>query len=264
VRSKLAAASAVVVLGLAAGIAAAVPADAAGEPHAFVGMAKVSYTSARAPFGISFSAQAVSFDVRRANSSMRARHRASWVLPARLQDVPVNDPDATRRVVLPIGRGRVVCVSARVRDVDGNVGPWSDDSCEIRAIDDAALTHHGHTRVVRDSRYWGGRATELDRRARMRLTGVPKGSRVLVLVTDLNQNDPRFNGRNLPFTVPARRGLQHYTVGWRFGPTRYTQVIGAARPSGRRGPIVFHGFPPGQSPRWTSPLEGVVVQPPWV
>jgi hypothetical protein len=246
--------------------ALAAQARASGDPHAWVGMRKVSYTSARAPFGIDLSSQVglASYDVRRANSSMRAPHRTAWKYPPKLQGLPVHGTDTSRRLTLSISHGRVWCVSVRAHDVTGKAGPWSDDTCIIRALDDAALSHHGHTRVVRDRRYWGGRATELDRRARMVLRGVPTGSRILVIVTELNQNILRLNGRCLRFTVPARHGVLDYSDGGRFGPTRYTQIIGAARPSGRRGPIVFHGGFPGQHPRWSSPFEGIVIQPRWV
>ncbi len=260
----VAVAAAVVCLG--AGVGTAAPAAAGGQPQAGVGLHKDSYTSPQAAFVIALSARAglASYDVRRAVTPMRARHRAAWALPPALQNLPTRGTDASPRLVLPISRGQVVCVSARARDVDGTTGPWSAPSCAIRALDDSALARRGHSRVVRDGRYWGGRASEIGIRGRLLLRGVPRGSRVVVLCTDLNQDNPRFNGRGLPFTVPARRGVQHYLVGWRWGPTRYTQVIWTARASGRRGPVVFQGGQVGQGTRWTSPLEGVVVRPRWL
>jgi hypothetical protein len=100
----------------------------------------------------------------------------------------------------------------------------------------------------------------------MLLRRVPQGSRVFVIATDLNQNNPRYNGRNVSFTVPAARSVHTYSAGWRWGPTLYTQVTIAGRPSGRFGTVVFRhsGYPLGRSPGWTSPLEGVAIQPRWM
>lgn len=254
------------VLCLGTGIGTAAPAHAATEPFAAVGLGQDSYTAAHADFAVALSSSTglASYDVRRADSSMRARHRAPWRFPTNLQQIAVSGTDASPRLTFHIARGRVLCVSVRARDLDGTVGAWSDDTCALRAADDASLVHHGHTRVVRDDRYWGGRATELDRGARLALRRVPRGSRVLVVVTELDQNVLALNGRTLEFTVPGRNGVHHYSVGGRFGPTRYTQVIGAARPSARRGPVVFHGGHAGQHPRWSSPLEGIVIQPRWL
>jgi hypothetical protein len=244
------------------------PADASTPPQATVGLQTESFTSARADFGLLLNDDdgLASYDVRTANTSMLAPRRAAWAMPAALQGVTISGTDASRRVKLPLARGRVLCVSVRAHDVDGNAGAWSEQSCAVRAFDDSALVRRGRTRAVRDSRYWGGRATEISSHGQLLLRGVPKGSRVVVIATDLDQRDPRYNGRNLPFTVPSATSVRKYAAGWRWGPTRYTQVTTAGRDSGRSGTVVFRhsGYPDGRSPGWTSPFEGVAVRPSWL
>jgi hypothetical protein len=116
--------------------------------------------AAYATFVISLNARAglASYDVRIADSSMLARHRAAWVRPAKLQAVPATDPDATPRLTRHLARGRVKCVSVRARDVTGATGAWSHGSCAIRGLDDAALVIDGPHRIVREPRYWAAAA----------------------------------------------------------------------------------------------------------
>src|SRR6478736_1204258 len=98
VKSRFAVVAAAVIC-LGTGSGSAVSAEAVSAPHASAGLLNESYTSARADFGITLSAEAglASYDVRRADSSMLAGHRAAWAFPPKLQAVPVGGADASPR-----------------------------------------------------------------------------------------------------------------------------------------------------------------------
>jgi hypothetical protein len=66
-------------------------------------------------------------------------HKAAWNAGWLALTYPASWQGITQGVSLPVTSGYTYCLSVRVRDMVGNVSPWSPDRCTSTPIDDRAL-----------------------------------------------------------------------------------------------------------------------------
>ncbi|MDH2416549.1 hypothetical protein [Nocardioides sp. CER19] len=205
-----------------------------------------------------------SVDVRIARTPMTAARRSAWTYPAALQGAaasppPGTDPDRpVLELPLSLAQGEVVCVSARTRDTDGNLGAWSEVSCLARFLDDSRLVRTGPLKRLRNRHFWGGHATGIRPGSPLVLRHVPAGSRVATLATAVPLNS---GPDQVIVRVPGRQHMvTAFASGWTTGRRRiYSATTISAIRTARTGPVRLRS----QDNSVSSPVEGIAVLPRW-
>jgi hypothetical protein len=88
-------------------------------------------------------------------------------------------------VTLPVGKGYTYCLSARARDVAGNLGTWSAERCTAVALDDRSLaTSSGWKRGTGNAFYAGTMTTTTKKGVKLTRTGVT-GRRIAIVASRL-------------------------------------------------------------------------------